>query len=111
MVRCDTLRLGWTLTLVRLVIPSHAGLSPPPCVFEALRDAAIAACDELDGVKDGVIALPGLCKFDPSSLVGSDVECSDFNTSITITEDLADLARNIWSGPSTPGGKSLWYGM
>lgn len=111
MVRCDTLRLGWTLTPVRLVISSYAGLSPPPCVFEALQDAAIAACDELDGVKDGVIALPGLCNFDPSSLVGSDVECSDFNTSITMTEDLANLARNIWSGPSTPDGKSLWYGM
>lgn len=89
---------------------NYAGLSPPPCVFEAFSAAAITACDELDGVKDGVIALPGLCNFDPSSMVGSSIECSDFDTNLTITEDLADLAWNIWSGPSTPDGKSLWYG-
>lgn len=80
-------------------------------MFEAFQDAAITACDELDGIKDGVITLPGLCDFDPSSLIGSSIECSDFSTNITITKDLANLAWNIWSGSRTTDGKSLWYGM
>lgn len=61
-------------------------------------------------MKDGVIALPGLCDFDPSSLVGSSIACAEFSTNITITQDLANLVADIWSGPSTPEGKSLWYG-
>lgn len=95
----------WTLDVL-----TPAGLSPPPCVFDAFQAAAINACDQLDGVEDGVISFPGLCNFDASSLVGSSIECSEFDTNITLTEDMANLAQNIWSGSSTPDGEFLWYG-
>lgn len=86
------------------------GISPPPCVFDALTEAAVNACDELDGVKDSIISLPGLCDFDPFSLVGKSIECSDIEQNIMITKKMANLIREIWTGPSTPDGEFIWYG-
>lgn len=86
------------------------GTSPPLCVFDAITNASVAACDGLDGVEDGVIALPGLCEFDPSSLVGTTVECPDMEAPVMITEDMANLVRDIWTGPVTADNQSLWYG-
>lgn len=87
-----------------------ADTSPPLCVFQAFTNASVEACDGLDGVQDGVIALPGLCDFDPSSLVGTTVECSDLEATVTITESMANLVRDIWAGPIGADNQSLWYG-
>lgn len=38
---------------------------PHPCEFEAITAAVVAACDELDGSKDGIISRVDLCDFDP----------------------------------------------
>lgn len=57
-----------------------------------------------------MIALPGLCDFDPSSLVGKTIECSDLGADVTITESMASLVRDIWTGPVTADNQSLWYG-
>ena len=37
---------------------------PPSCVLDAFTNA-IEACDQLDSVKDGIIAFPGQCHFKP----------------------------------------------
>jgi feruloyl esterase len=39
-----------------------------PAQFELVHQAAIAACDARDGVKDGIIAAPMRCSFDPGTL-------------------------------------------
>ena len=36
--------------------------------WQLVSDAAIAACDQLDGVKDGVMTDPRKCPFDPAVL-------------------------------------------
>jgi feruloyl esterase len=41
----------------------------PPAKLAALHEAALAACDALDGVKDGVIEGPTRCHFDPKLLL------------------------------------------
>lgn len=79
-------------------------------MFEAFTNASVDACDYLDGVKDGVIALPGLCDFDPSSIIGNTIECPELETTVMITEDMANLVRDIWTGPVTAESESLWYG-
>src|SRR5581483_8423617 len=43
-----------------------------PEKYPAIHRAALAACDELDGVKDGVIENPAACKFDPAELLCKD---------------------------------------
>lgn len=88
----------------------HADVRPPSCVLDAFTDAAIAACDDLDGVKDDIIAYPGLCDFQASSLVGKIVNCTDPSGSITITDKMAELVGAMWAGPKFQNGEFLWYG-
>ncbi|MBV9328921.1 MAG: tannase/feruloyl esterase family alpha/beta hydrolase [Chloroflexi bacterium] len=76
------------------------------CKFNAVNAAAVAACDGLDGVVDGVIDDPRLCHFDPGSLVGTTTPCGE-----TFTATDADVVRAIWQGPRGPNGEFLWYGL
>lgn len=84
---------------------------PPACILQAFTDAAIATCDELDGVKDGIISLPGQCLFDATSIVGQAVSCTAPNETIEITEKMAELVNLIWDGASSVDGQFEWYGM
>ena len=40
----------------------------PPEKYPAVHEAALNACDTLDGAKDGVIENPRTCKFDPKAM-------------------------------------------
>ncbi|KAJ5693050.1 hypothetical protein N7462_002473 [Penicillium macrosclerotiorum] len=86
-------------------------IAPPSCVLEAFTNAAIEACDLLDGVKDSVIAYPGQCHFQASSLVGQSVTCSDPSGVITITKEMAKLVAAMWTGPRSAEGRFEWYGL
>ena len=78
----------------------------PMCKFNAAAAAATAACDELDGVKDGVIEDPARCTYDPRALVGTSAgSCGPF------AEADADVIRKIWDGPKRQDGTFLWYGL
>jgi feruloyl esterase len=77
----------------------------PSCKLAAATQAAISACDGLDGVKDGVIEDPRRCTFDPKALVGTSAgECGTF------TELDVDIIRKLWDGPRREDGGPLWYG-
>lgn len=82
---------------------------PPTCVWEAMNNATVAACDGLDGVEDGILSLPSECDFDPHIMVGQSVNCAD--ESITITTLDADMMVMFWDGPTYKDGSSIWYGM
>ena len=79
----------------------------PACKQTAATNAAIASCDALDGVTDGVIEDPNRCKFDPKALVGTSAggECGTF------TEADANVIRKLWEGPRRKDGSFLWYGL
>jgi feruloyl esterase len=78
----------------------------PMCKFNAAAAAATAACDEIDGVKDGVIEDPARCTYDPRTLVGTaSAQCGAF------TDADADVIRRIWEGPRRQDGSFLWYGL
>jgi len=51
----------------------------PPAKLPMIQQAALAACDARDGVKDGLVAAPGKCKFDPQVLAcksgGDESQC------------------------------------
>ena len=76
---------------------------PTQCEFAAFQQAAVAACDGLDGVTDGVVDLPKRCRYNPYRLVGTTIVCE--GKEITISRADADVVRKIWDG--TP----LWYGL
>src|SRR5437867_7387620 len=77
----------------------------PKAKLQAATAAAVAACDTLDGVKDGVIDDPTRCPFDPKALVGTKVGDDTF------TEADADVVRKIWEGPRGQDGTFLWHGL
>jgi feruloyl esterase len=79
--------------------------------MNALTQSAIDACDELDGVKDGIIAMEGLCSFDPLTVVGKTVNCTSPNGTIKISKKAAQIAAAIWAGAKASDGSALWYGL
>ncbi|MFD5862883.1 tannase/feruloyl esterase family alpha/beta hydrolase [Streptomyces chartreusis] len=96
-------------TLWPQVVMSNEKTYPSQCEFKAFTDAAVKACDSLDGVKDGLVNDASRCDFDPRRLVGTKVGCD--GKELTITSADATVVRKIWDGPRTTSGKKLWYGV
>ena len=73
-----------------------------------INNAVLAECDELDGVKDGVIDDPRACTFQPASLLcraGQDPATCLTQTQITALE-------NVYQGPRNPRtGKEIYPGL
>jgi hypothetical protein len=74
-------------------------------------NAAVAACDALDGVTDGVINDPRQCTYNPvndPSITRASCTSSD-NTCLTPGE--ASAIHKIWDGARSASGKLLWPGV
>jgi feruloyl esterase len=69
----------------------------PAAKFPVLHDAALAACDANDGLKDGVLGDPEHCKFDPVV-----VQCQGADGPACLTTAQVEAARKIYAGPSNP---------
>jgi hypothetical protein len=83
-----------------------AGTAVAACKLTAATNAAVAACDEIDGVRDGVIEDPKRCTYDPKALIGTSAgECGAF------TQADADVVRKLWDGPRRQDGTFMWYGL
>jgi hypothetical protein len=111
-ILADAPALSWdrfaVATLWPQVVFHEEGVSPTPCELDAFNDAAVAACDTADGVRDGIIDDPQACRWDPRELVGTQVDCGD--RTVTISASVADAVRKIWAGPVSADGRKLWYG-
>jgi hypothetical protein len=83
------------------------GSQIPHDKLAVIQKAALAKCDALDGVKDGIINDPSKCHFDPKELLckaGDEPEC--------LTQPQVDALRRIYSGPVDPRtNKSLYPGF
>jgi feruloyl esterase len=78
----------------------------PECKLTAATAAVIAACDSIDGVKDGVLEDPKRCNYDPKPLIGASAgACGSF------TEADVTVIRKLWEGPRRQDGGFLWYGL
>ncbi|KUJ11524.1 tannase and feruloyl esterase [Mollisia scopiformis] len=82
---------------------------PPTCIFDAITAAAVSACDNLDGVEDGVISALSLCNFDPMTIVNTTANCS--GTPVTIRVKDAEIVQKVWEGPRTSDGTFLYWGL
>ena len=102
--------INWTKLMMQSiwgsVLENTAGNPIASCKLAAATTAAIAACDGIDGVKDGVIEDPNRCTYDPKALIGTSA-----GTCGTFTEADADIIRKLWQGPTRESGTKLWYGQ
>lgn len=71
----------------------------------ALQTATLAACDALDGVKDGVIDDPTRCHFDPAKLL-----CKGPETDACLTAVQVASLQKIYEGPRNSKRESLFPG-
>lgn len=72
-----------------------------------LHRAALAACDELDGLKDGIIADPRACHFDP---VAAQCPAGSTDTSNCLTAAEVEVARKLYAGPTDAAGHHFTAG-
>ncbi len=79
----------------------------PKAKLAVIQSAALAQCDALDGVKDGIINDPGQCHFDPQVLL-----CKSGDAPDCLTHPQLDALRKIYSGPVNPAtGKNIYPGF
>ncbi len=70
-----------------------------------LHSAVIEACDGLDGLKDGEIANPRRCSFDPRTLV-----CKPGKSAGCISAQQAEVMRLLYRGAVDDQGRQLFFG-
>ncbi|MFF4397420.1 tannase/feruloyl esterase family alpha/beta hydrolase [Streptomyces sp. NPDC001480] len=112
-ILADAPAINWdefeVATLWPQVVMNNEKTYPSSCEFKAFTDAAVKACDPLDGVEDGLVEDPARCDFDARRLIGTKVVCD--GKELTITAADATVVRKIWDGPRTPSGRKLWPGV
>ena len=64
----------------------------PPAKYPLLNRAVLEACDALDGVRDGILADPMRCKFDPEVL-----RCAGADGPACLTAAQVEAARKIYT--------------
>jgi feruloyl esterase len=75
--------------------------------FKLLHDAALKACDRLDGVEDGVIEDPLKCHFDPKAIA-----CPEGDAPNCLSAPQVQAAQQIYSWSVNPRtGRPLFPGL
>jgi feruloyl esterase len=69
----------------------------PQSKYAIIHEAVLKACDELDGVKDGILENPLNCHFDPKVLL-----CKGADAPACLTAPQVDLLQKTYQGPVNP---------
>ena len=90
---------AWTDLMVRFQWDQHALLIDPASYIPAsklpaVQAAAVAACDNLDGVADGIVNDPRQCTWDPSAIL-----CSGADNDSCLTAPQVDALKKVYAGP------------
>lgn len=71
--------------------------------WKLLSNAVLKACDELDGLKDGLINNPRACRFDPAV-----VQCQARKTDSCLSSAQVRAVKQIFAGPKNTSGEPLY---
>ena len=78
----------------------------PPARLPDIQNAVMAACDTLDGVKDGLLEDPRACHFDPAALL-----CRQPGGSACLSAPQLEALKSIYAGPRHPRtGETIFPG-
>ena len=78
----------------------------PAAKLPAIQAAALAQCDALDGVKDGVIENPAACHFDPAVLA-----CKGEESDACLTAPQVAALQAIYGGLKDRDGRQIFPGL
>ncbi|HEY3974810.1 MAG TPA: tannase/feruloyl esterase family alpha/beta hydrolase [Candidatus Sulfotelmatobacter sp.] len=79
----------------------------PPAKIPAISAAVLAACDELDGVRDGILNDPRQCHFDPATILCKAGE----DTEKCLTAPQAAALKKIYAGSIDSHGHVVYPGF
>jgi feruloyl esterase len=100
----------WTLLLTTAAYDTQAlTLDPasfiPPAKIATIASAVNAACDELDGVRDGILNDPRQCHFDPST-----IQCKAEDSDKCLTVAQVTALKKLYAGTPDSKGRILYPG-
>ena len=92
----------WTHLFTGFIFNEQALFADPaskvgPEKLPAIQRAALAQCDLLDGIADGVLNDPRQCRFDPAT-----IQCRGAETNDCLTGAQVTAVRKIYAGPRNP---------
>lgn len=77
-------------------------------IFPAMADLVIKQCDELDGVKDGIVSMPDACNPDFSEMLCSNLGA---NQSACLQQEQIDTPAKVYSDYYSSTGELLYPGL
>jgi feruloyl esterase len=102
----DQMRMHAARTALNLQVNKDADSVIPRTKYAMINNAVLNACDTLDGVKDGVIEDPMMCKFDYAKL-----ECKAGDAADCLTKGQVQSAKVMTSPLKDPKtGKTMFHG-
>jgi feruloyl esterase len=95
-----------TFVWVAQALSAAPGSHIPANKLPAIEAAVVAACDTLDGVKDGLISDPMKCRFDPEAL-----RCKGPESPRCLTQAQTTALRKFYTGPRNSKGEPIAPGF
>ncbi len=92
----------WNQQAINASQDSYVPVSKIPAITAAVLDK----CDELDGVKDGVIDDPRKCHFDPAVLL-----CKGSESDTCLTGPQVEALKKIYAGPTNSASQQIFPGI
>lgn len=99
------LYIGGHLWIVQAQESEPAGYIPASKA-QRIAEAVYAACDGVDGLKDGIIADPRRCHFDPATLL-----CKEGDAPTCLTAQQVATVQKIYQGGHGTDGKQIFPGI
>ncbi len=102
-------RAAESLQLIAAAQATHKDAASfiPKEKFAVLHQAALDACDALDGIKDGIINNPLRCKFDPAVTL-----CKGADAANCLTAPQVEAAKKLYAPIADPqSGKEIFPGF
>lgn len=101
----------WTMVFATFIHDIQAMQATPGSYIgadkiPAIGKAVAAACDNDDGMKDGLLNDPRGCRFDPKTLL-----CRQGDSTDCLTEPQAEALKKIYLGPVDSRGNSIYPGF
>ncbi len=100
----------WTHLLATAIVDVRALKDDPASYIPAskipaIEAAALDACDQRDGLKDGIIENPAACDFDPSAIL-----CKGTDSDSCLTAPQVAALKKLYAGPRDSKGGQIFPG-